>query len=155
MQVSLTYHVFILALRKFRQIKFVCPPQWQSGEIAHKRRKYSASVTDREEAGGHLQGHGLARACHQVTWPACLFVLSLKQRKYALFRTVGHISVDPEGFISSIDTDAEALFQVNAVRQDFMSFEFDRHRSEAENALEALWRDCSLDYNCPLKRSST
>ena len=63
--------------------------------------------------------------------------VSLKQRKYALFRTVGHISVDPEGFISSIDTEAEALFQVK-LRQDCTSFEFDLHRSEAENALGAL-----------------
>ena len=80
--------------------------------------------------------------------------MSLKQRKYALFRTVGHISVDPEGFISSIDTEAEALFQVN-VRQDWISFEFDCDRSEAENALEASWKDCFLDFNCPLKRSCT
>ena len=50
---------------------------------------------------------------------------------------MGHISVDPEGFISSIDTEAEALFQVK-LRQDGTSFEFDLHRSEAENALGAL-----------------
>ena len=72
-----------------------------------------------------------------MTWPVCLLLVTLKQKKYALFRTVGHISVDPEGFISSIDTEAEALFQVK-LRQDGTSFEFDLHRSEAENALGAL-----------------
>ena len=29
-----------------------------------------------------------------------------------LFRTVGHISIGPEGTIASIDPEAEALFQV-------------------------------------------